>query len=57
MQRHEAAHIADAGSNELVPVLPECAVVPSPLHIVYLKDHQMTPKISQFISFVIEQFG
>jgi len=44
-------------SGELVAVLPECAVVPSPLHIVYLKDHQMTPKISQFISFVIQQFG
>jgi len=38
-------------------VLPECSVVPSPLHIVYLKDHQMTPKISQFIGFVIQQFG
>jgi DNA-binding transcriptional LysR family regulator len=44
-------------SGRLVTILAECAVAPSPLSIVYLKDHQMTPKISQFISFVLEQFG
>jgi DNA-binding transcriptional LysR family regulator len=44
-------------SGALVAVLPECAIAPSPLHIVYLKDLQMTPKVSQFIAFIADQFG
>ncbi|CAG9243763.1 LysR family transcriptional regulator [Paraburkholderia caribensis] len=44
-------------SGRLVRVLPGEAVSTSPLQVVYLKDHQMTPKISHFINFLLERFG
>jgi DNA-binding transcriptional LysR family regulator len=44
-------------SGRLVRVLPDDSASTSPLQVVYLQDHQMTPKISRFISFMIDQFG
>ncbi|SOE92652.1 DNA-binding transcriptional regulator, LysR family [Burkholderia sp. D7] len=43
--------------GQLVSVLTEWTMPVSPLQIVYLQDRQMTPKVSQFIKFVVERFG
>ncbi|WP_445679687.1 LysR family transcriptional regulator [Radicibacter daui] len=47
----------EVAAGDLVRVLPDYAFPPRPLHIVYLRDRLMSPKLRSFIDFVVERFG
>jgi DNA-binding transcriptional LysR family regulator len=46
----------DMKEKRLVRVLPGCKVPSRPLHVVYVRDRQMTPKLQCFIDFVAQRF-
>nr|WP_314861395.1 LysR family transcriptional regulator [uncultured Undibacterium sp.] len=43
--------------GHLVPILQEFIPEPKPMHLIYPRDRQPTPKLSTFIEFVVERFG
>lgn len=43
--------------GRLVQVLPDYVPPPKPLHLIYPRDRQSTPKLSTFVDFVVERFG
>ncbi len=47
----------DVAEGRLVRLLPDCELPSRPMHIVYLPDRRMSPKLRSFIEFVIERFG
>jgi DNA-binding transcriptional LysR family regulator len=47
----------DMEQGRLVHILPEWSTTSSSLHIVYLIDRQMPPKLRRFVQFVAERFG
>jgi DNA-binding transcriptional LysR family regulator len=47
----------DMEQGRLVHILPEWSTTSSSLHIVYLIDRQMPPKLRRFVQFVAERFS
>jgi DNA-binding transcriptional LysR family regulator len=47
----------DIAAGRLVPVLREYMPAPRPMHLLYPRDRQATPKLSSFVEFVVERFG
>lgn len=43
--------------GELVPLLQEHVPEPRPMHLLYPRDLQPTPKLTTFIDFMLERFG
>jgi DNA-binding transcriptional LysR family regulator len=48
--------LEDDVRQERVRVLPTWRVPLRPLHLVYVRDRQMTPKLRCFIKFMVERF-
>jgi DNA-binding transcriptional LysR family regulator len=46
----------DVRENRLVRILPTWKLPARPLHLVYLRDRQATPKLQCFIDFIVERF-
>ena len=46
----------DVKAKRLVRILPGCQIPARPMHVVYVRDRQMTPKLQRFIEFVAERF-
>ncbi len=44
-------------AHRLVRLLPDFAFPRAPLHLVYLPDRHMTPKLKSFVEFVLDRFG
>jgi len=53
----EAVAGEDLATHRLVRVLPQHEFPPRPMHVVYLRDRRMTPKLQSFIAFVTTRFG
>ncbi len=47
----------DIAAGRLVPVLADCLPTPRPMHLVYPRDRQPTPKLATFIEFMLARFG
>ena len=47
----------DIASGRLVRLLPDYPMPNFPVHLVYLPDRRMTPKLSSFVEFMLERFG
>src|SRR6185437_3849818 len=47
----------DLAAGRLVRVLPEHQPLARPMHLVYLPDRRLTPKLRSFIDFVVGRFG
>ena len=53
----EALLANDVATGRLVPVLAGYLPPPRPMHLVYPRDRQATPKLTTFVDFVMERFG
>ena len=50
--------LAEAIANgQLVPILQDYLPAPRPMHLLYPRDRQSTPKLASFVAFVVERFG
>ncbi|NRR32990.1 LysR family transcriptional regulator [Oxalobacteraceae bacterium] len=47
----------DIAAGRLVPVLEKFIPQARPMHLIYPRDRQATPKLTTFIDFVVERFG
>lgn len=47
----------DIAAGRLVPLLEDYLPAPRPIHLVYPRDRQPTPKLTTFIDFMLERFG
>ncbi|NVE01457.1 LysR family transcriptional regulator [Massilia sp. BJB1822] len=47
----------DVARGRLVPILRDYWPAPRPMHLVYQRDRQSTPKLASFVEFVVERFG
>lgn len=47
----------DVNEKRLVRVLPSWSPRSRPMHLVYIRDRQPTPKLQSFIDFVVERFA
>lgn len=47
----------DIAAGRLVPVLQQYMPQPRPMHLLYPRDRQATPKLSSFVEFVVGRFG
>lgn len=47
----------DIAAGRLVEVLPDHAPPVRPIHLLYLRDRQMSPKLRSFVDFVVQRFG
>ena len=47
----------DVAAGRLVPILENYLPQPRPVHLVYPRDRQPTPKLSTFVEFVVARFG
>jgi len=47
----------DVAAGRLVPLLEDYVPQPRPMHLVYPRDRQPTPKLTTFIDFMLERFG
>jgi DNA-binding transcriptional LysR family regulator len=47
----------EIAAGRLVPVLEDCVPVARPMHLVYSRDRQPTPKLKTFIDFMLARFG
>lgn len=47
----------DLASGRLVPVLQDCVPLPRPVHLVYAPDRRQLPKLSRFISHMLQALG
>jgi DNA-binding transcriptional LysR family regulator len=43
--------------GRLVPILQDYRTPPRPMHLIYPRDRQSTPKLASFVEFVVERFG
>jgi len=43
--------------GRLVPILREHWPTPRPMHLIYPRDRQSTPKLASFVEFVVKRFG
>ena len=46
----------DVRHKRLVRLLPAWSLPSRPLHLVYVRDRQSTPKLQCFVDFVVERF-
>ena len=53
----EALLAREIASGELVSVLEDYLPDGAPVHLIYPRDRQPTPKLTTFVDFVIERFG
>jgi DNA-binding transcriptional LysR family regulator len=53
----EAMLADEVARGRLVPILHDYWPVPRPMHLVYQRDRQSTPKLASFVEFVVERFG
>ncbi|MBX9632452.1 MAG: LysR family transcriptional regulator [Burkholderiales bacterium] len=47
----------DIAAGRLVPLLSRYQPAPRPVHLVYLPDRRLSPKLRSFIEFLVERFG
>lgn len=47
----------EVGAGRLVQLLPGYELPSRPMHVIYLPDRRMSPKLRSFIDFVLERFG
>lgn len=47
----------DVARGRLVPILRDHWPVSRPMHLIYPRDRQSTPKLASFVEFVVERFG
>jgi len=47
----------DVEAGRLVSLLEDFLPPPRPMHLVYLRDRQATPKLTSFVDFMLERFG
>jgi DNA-binding transcriptional LysR family regulator len=47
---------ADVSEKRLVRVLPSWSLPSRPMHLLYIRDRQPTPKLQCFIDFIVERF-
>ncbi|MBC3863478.1 LysR family transcriptional regulator [Undibacterium jejuense] len=47
----------DIAAKRLVPILKDYVPAARPMHLVYPRDRQATPKMTSFIDFILERFG
>ena len=47
----------DMARGRLVPILRDYWPVPRPMHLIYQRDRQSTPKLASFVEFVVQRFG
>lgn len=47
----------DLASGRLVRVLPDFEAPPRPMHVVFLRERRMTPKVRSFVDLIIAEFG
>jgi DNA-binding transcriptional LysR family regulator len=47
----------DIDAGRLIPLLEDYLPAPRPMHVLYPRDRQATPKLTTFISFLLERFG
>lgn len=47
----------DIARGRLVPILQDFIPTPRPMHLIYPRDKQSTPKVSSFVDFVVSHFG
>jgi DNA-binding transcriptional LysR family regulator len=47
----------DIAAGRLVPVLSDYLPAPRPMHVLYSRDRQATPKLTTFVDFLLERFG
>jgi DNA-binding transcriptional LysR family regulator len=57
IQQAEVMIAEDLASGALVPILQDYLPTPRPVHLLYPKDRQQTPKLRTFIEFVISRFA
>lgn len=48
---------AEVAAGRLVPLLEDYLPEPRPMHLLYPRDRQPTPKLSTFIEFMLDRFG
>lgn len=53
----EAMLAEEVARGRLVPILRAYWPVPRPMHLIYQRDRQSTPKLGSFVEFVVERFG
>ena len=56
-QLPEAVVSDDIENGRLIPVLSAHEAQPRPLHLLYLRDRRISPKLRSFIEFAMERFG
>ncbi len=47
----------DVEAGRLVPILEDYLPAPRPIHLVYPRDRQATPKLTTFVEFIVGRFG
>jgi len=47
----------EVAAGRLVPLLEDYLPTPRPMHLLYPRDRQPTPKLSTFIEFMLDRFG
>jgi len=47
----------DIEAGRLVPLLQSYLPAPRPMHLLYSRDRQATPKLTTFVDFLLERFG
>jgi len=53
----EALLDADVAAGRLVRLLPEYSLAQRPMHLVYLPDRRLSPKLRSFADFIVATFG
>jgi len=53
----EAMLADDVAHGRLLPILQDYWPQPRPMHLIYPRDRQSTPKLASFVEFVVERFG
>jgi DNA-binding transcriptional LysR family regulator len=57
MMQAEIVLADDIMRGNLIPILQDFIPEPKPMHLIYPRDRQPTPKLSTFIEFVVQRFG
>ncbi|SFF94998.1 DNA-binding transcriptional regulator, LysR family [Duganella sp. CF458] len=47
----------EIAAGRLIPILHEYWPAPRPMHLIYPRDRQSTPKLASFVEFVVQRFG
>lgn len=48
---------SEVAAGRLVPLMEDYVPAPRPMHLLYPRDRQPTPKLSTFIEFILDRFG